>query len=136
KKLGTYEYRFRFADASGWATGEPSEWQSGPTVTDITTDTDTGTVATLQLAQKTSGTEMTFDLLNDAMVTATVYDLTGRAVRTVADMATLEAGVNSLDWDQLDDAGTPVAAGQYIIRVEAMADGEPDSSKLVLVDVP
>jgi len=56
-------------------------------------------------------------------------------VRTVADMTMLEAGVNTLDWDQRDDNGVSVAAGQYIIRVEATATGEPDSSKLTLVTV-
>ena len=30
---GSYEYKFRFADSSGTAAGDPARWQSGPTVT-------------------------------------------------------------------------------------------------------
>ncbi len=54
-------------------------------------------------------------------VRAVVSDATGRAVRTL-DLGALPAGTHPLGWDELDDAGRPVAPGVYSLAVSA-ADG-------------
>jgi hypothetical protein len=47
-----------------------------------------------------------------------VYDVAGRQLARVAD-ATFAAGRHELTWDGRDDAGRRVAAGVYLLRLEA-----------------
>jgi len=47
-----------------------------------------------------------------------VYDVAGRLVRIVADEER-PAGRTELAWDGADGNGRPVAAGVYLVRVEA-----------------
>jgi hypothetical protein len=51
-------------------------------------------------------------------VTIAVYDVTGRAVRTVF-AGTMPAGRHTARWDGRDDAGRSVAAGMYVLRLQA-----------------
>ena len=53
-----------------------------------------------------------------ARTTLSVFDLTGRRVRTLVD-ATLEPGSHSAVWDGRDEAGRPVASGVYFYRVRS-----------------
>jgi flagellar hook assembly protein FlgD len=48
----------------------------------------------------------------------TIYDLSGRRVRTLAD-GCQTAGYQSLDWDGNNDEGNEVASGIYFYRLEA-----------------
>jgi hypothetical protein len=50
-------------------------------------------------------------------VRASVYDVRGRLVRTLADHPE-EPGSRFLSWDGLDRGGTRAASGLYFIRVE------------------
>lgn len=47
-----------------------------------------------------------------------VYDVAGRRVRTLVDGAVAE-GRGRVAWDGRDDSGAPVAAGAYVLRLEA-----------------
>ena len=60
---------------------------------------------------------------------ATVIDLGGRAVRTLARQG-VSAGVTSLDWDLRDDRGERVSPGIYFVR--ATAGGVADTRRLVV----
>ena len=53
-----------------------------------------------------------------ARTTLTVFDLTGRHVRTLVD-ETLVPGEHTAAWDGRDDAGQPVASGLYFYRVRS-----------------
>jgi photosystem II stability/assembly factor-like uncharacterized protein len=46
---------------------------------------------------------------------ALVFDASGRRVRALE----LPAGAGAIDWDGRDDAGRPVAAGSYFVRLDA-----------------
>ncbi|MBN1827467.1 MAG: choice-of-anchor J domain-containing protein [Candidatus Eisenbacteria bacterium] len=59
-----------------------------------------------------------------------VYDVQGRLVRTLVDRA-LPAGAHETVWDGRNGAGTPVASGIYLTRLDAA--GEARSSKVVLL---
>jgi flagellar hook assembly protein FlgD len=48
----------------------------------------------------------------------TVHDALGRRVRTVAGGA-MAAGTHEVAWDGRTDAGAPVAAGVYVVRLLA-----------------
>ena len=60
-----------------------------------------------------------FGLAESTPVTLQIYDASGRAVRTLMDGETLEAGTHEVAWDRRDDAGRPLAAGIYQYRLDA-----------------
>ncbi|MFO7971555.1 MAG: FlgD immunoglobulin-like domain containing protein, partial [Desulfobacterales bacterium] len=53
-----------------------------------------------------------------ADVTLTIFDLTGRKVRTLVDK-NQEAGWHNSRWDGETDAGTKVGTGMYFYRLKA-----------------
>ncbi|MBD3237077.1 MAG: hypothetical protein GF330_10260 [Candidatus Eisenbacteria bacterium] len=62
-------------------------------------------------------TDLRFALPAAAPVEIVVYDVGGRAVRTVAD-GVFAAGTHNVPWDVRDDRGRPVSAGVYYCRLE------------------
>jgi len=52
-----------------------------------------------------------------ALVTARVYDLGGRVVRTLS-VGPLAAGRHTLSWDGRADDGRPAASGSYLLSVD------------------
>jgi hypothetical protein len=62
-------------------------------------------------------TEIPFDLPAEGTVAIKVYDLQGRAVRTVA-QAWYPAGSHRVTWNGRDDGGNALAAGVYFYRLE------------------
>jgi endonuclease I len=69
-----------------------------------------------------TSTSFAYELARSGPVTLGVFDVTGRRVRALASGATQAAGTHSLAWDGRDDAGAPVAAGLYFVRLEAGAE--------------
>jgi hypothetical protein len=63
-------------------------------------------------------------------VEITIYDVAGRAVRTLARGA-MAAGDGSVRWDGLDDAGNPVSTGVYFARLDV--DGLTACGKLLML---
>lgn len=66
-------------------------------------------------------TTIAFTLPVDGPVSVTVFDLSGRRSRTLADATWLNAGVQSLQWDGRGDNGGFVGSGVYLIRVASNA---------------
>ena len=77
-----------------------------------------------------SETRVTFELPQRRNVKVEVVDVTGRKVRRLLD-GSLRAGAHVLDWDARDEAGRPVAAGIYFVRLRS--DGVDVSRKVVRV---
>jgi hypothetical protein len=65
-------------------------------------------------------TTIKFALSNPAQARLEIYDATGRLVRTLAD-APMTAGVHTIVWNGLDDAGHPSESGVYFYRLKAGA---------------
>jgi hypothetical protein len=61
---------------------------------------------------------LSFSLPHAGRAALAVYDVAGRQLARVAD-ATFSAGRHELTWDGRDDAGRRVAAGVYLLRLEA-----------------
>lgn len=65
-----------------------------------------------------TSTTIAFDMPRAGTVTLRVLDLSGRAVRTLANGRT-GAGLQHLVWDGRDDEGRALAPGVYLVRVQA-----------------
>jgi hypothetical protein len=61
-----------------------------------------------------------------------VYDVAGRAVRTLADR-TFTPGEYTIPWDGADDAGRPAARGVYFARLEYVDRGGALSTRVVVL---
>ena len=64
-------------------------------------------------------TEVRFTLAAGGPVTIVVYDLAGRAVRTLAAAEPFAAGEHGVTWRGRDDLGRSVPAGTYMVRLSA-----------------
>lgn len=62
-------------------------------------------------------TDIEFDLAADERVELAIYDVTGRAVRSLA-KAKYAAGAHTVHWDGRDSAGRQVAPGIYLARLK------------------
>lgn len=58
----------------------------------------------------------------DRAVGVDIYDLTGRAIRTLRETRELANGLYRLQWDGRDSEGTLVPPGIYVVRYEVDAD--------------
>ncbi len=63
-------------------------------------------------------TTITYELPEQARVTLTIYNALGQKVRTLVD-ADQNTGRYKVRWDSRSDAGTQVASGTYLYRIEA-----------------
>jgi hypothetical protein len=127
---GTYRYRFVFADDDGDATGDPTGWTTGPTVT--------GGAAAIQIASLAAvptarGAQVTLSLSSAARVTATVLNVAGRPVRTIAADQPKDAGLQTLVWDRKADTGLAVPGGLYVVRVTARTEGGAETTAIATV---
>ncbi|MFH1680536.1 MAG: right-handed parallel beta-helix repeat-containing protein, partial [Candidatus Eisenbacteria bacterium] len=64
-------------------------------------------------------TTIRYDLPFASRVTLRVYDVAGRATRTLIEGAPESPGYRSVLWDGTDDFGRPVGSGIYFYRLEA-----------------
>lgn len=75
-------------------------------------------------------THVRFSITRSSPVVLRVFDLSGRAVRTLLQAATLEPGAHEAAWDGLDDAGARLGSGLYFLRLET---GEASRVERVLL---
>ena len=63
-------------------------------------------------------TTLRYDLPENSYVNVTVYDMLGRAVKTLVN-STQDAGLKSVVWNAANDYGNPVSAGVYLYQIRA-----------------
>jgi flagellar hook assembly protein FlgD len=61
---------------------------------------------------------MTYTLTEEGPVRIAVYDHRGRLVRVLAE-GNAPAGTHETSWDGRSEAGSPVSAGIYFLRLDA-----------------
>ncbi len=64
-------------------------------------------------------TTIQFELDRVATASVTIYDVSGRVVKTLAVNRVWEAGSHALTWDGTSDGGSPVSSGRYFCEVSA-----------------
>ena len=74
---------------------------------------------------------ISFSLPSAGRVSVTIYDMSGRAVRTLSDTE-MQAAEHTLMWDGLDQAGSAVGAGVYFCRLQAC--GETVTQKMLRIE--
>ncbi|MEO5988177.1 MAG: FlgD immunoglobulin-like domain containing protein, partial [Candidatus Eisenbacteria bacterium] len=74
-----------------------------------------------------AGAALVLDLPEEAEVTATVVDVTGREVEQLH-RGVLPAGRHQIRWTAADRTGRRVAAGMYFVRVTSVRAGSPRQS--------
>jgi len=72
-----------------------------------------------------------FSLPSASRVSVTIYDMSGRAVRTLSDTE-MRAAEHTLMWDGLDETGNPVGSGVYFCRLQAA--GETVTQKMLRIE--
>ena len=72
-----------------------------------------------------------FSLPTTGHVTVTIYDMTGRAVRTLTDTE-MQAAEHTLIWDGCDNSGITLGAGVYFCRLEST--GHTVTQKMLRVE--
>jgi len=63
-------------------------------------------------------TQIKYDLPEDAMVSITIFDVMGRSIKSLVNIAQ-SAGYRSIQWDATNNLGEPVSAGMYIYMIQA-----------------
>ena len=77
------------------------------------------------------GTTIRFSLPEAGNVDLQIFDVTGRAVKTLV-KGTLDAGAHTIQWNGVADAGTRLPSGVYMYRLQAGKNNA--QRKLILVD--
>lgn len=76
-------------------------------------------------------TTVKYTLVRPDLITLRAFDLRGRLVRSLLPSAQQGAGPHELTWDGLDDSGTALPSGAYLLRLEAGAEAR--SLRVVLI---
>jgi hypothetical protein len=79
-----------------------------------------------------ASTTIRFELPEIAAIRLVVYDVAGRAVRTLG-RAYYAPGRHAVVWDGRDEEGRPVASGVYLYRLEAVDRGSGETMRMLLV---
>ena len=64
-------------------------------------------------------TMISFDLSGDQVVSLTIYDMAGQAIRTLVDAQPMTAGNYKQLWDGRNDSGAKVGSGIYFYQLRA-----------------
>ena len=76
-------------------------------------------------------TQIRYQLPEQSRVSISIYDIMGRAVRTLVSSDAQLAGYRQVVWDATNDLGEPVSAGMYLYVIQA---GDfRDTRKMVLM---
>ena len=75
-------------------------------------------------------TSLSYNLPEDVFVNITIYDMMGRAVKTLLN-SSQTAGYKSIQWNATNDKNEPVSAGLYLYLIQAGLFSE--SKKMIFV---
>ncbi|HEY3397478.1 MAG TPA: right-handed parallel beta-helix repeat-containing protein [Armatimonadota bacterium] len=114
--VGLYEYRFTASDGLASATGTPTGWQTGPTVTSAA-----GVMLSSASLARTRGgpLEVRCRLLSPATVQLRLLNVAGRTVAVYPAPVVCGVGERVVLWPARTATGAPLPAGNYWCEVLA-----------------
>jgi len=101
----------------GWAINWVNIWRTVPTISEEKRELNHFLFSKPKPSPFREETELTFYLPAPKEIKITVFDLSGRKVRTLLE-GRLEEGKHSIHWRGRDDAGTLLPAGTYFIKIQ------------------
>lgn len=79
--------------------------------------------------------DINYNVSNDAQVSISILSFNGREVARIGTTRAVNSGDNRVTWNGRDNAGRPVAAGSYVLQIQATTpdDSKPQRSVLPLI---
>ncbi len=135
--VGTDDFKVRFIlDSDGWVQKDGWYVDDVHVFADQPTGVDDGTVPVRIAVGNYPNpfnptTSVGYAVPRTGAVDLSIYDASGRLVRTLVDVPSHDAGRHSVSWDGRDENGVEVAAGVYFARLTV--DSESATGKMVLL---
>ena len=116
--VGAYEYWITAVDMSGLESDASSIVSAV-----LSSEEELGMPTEFALKQNypnpfNPSTQIQYALPSESMVVISIYDITGRKVRTLVNEVQ-SAGHRSVMWNATNEIGRPVSAGMYIYTIQA-----------------
>ena len=135
--VGTSDFKVRFIlDSDGWVQSDGWYVDDVHVFADQPTGVDNGASPLKLLVGNHPNpfnptTSVGYAVPRTGSVALSVYDASGRLVRTLVDVPSHDAGRHSVSWNGRDENGMEVAAGVYFARLTV--DSESATGKMVLL---
>jgi hypothetical protein len=135
--VGTDDFKVRFIlDSDGWVQKDGWYVDDVHVFADQLTGVDDGTVPVRIAVGNYPNpfnptTSVGYAVPRTGAVDLSIYDASGRLVRTLVEVPSHDAGRHSVSWDGRDENGVEVAAGVYFARLTV--DSESATGKMVLL---
>ncbi len=135
--VGTSDFKVRFIlDSDGWVQKDGWYVDDVHVFADQPTGVDDGASPLKLLVGNHPNpfnptTSVGYAVPRTGSVALSIYDASGRLVRTLVDVPSHDAGRHSVSWDGRDENGAEVAAGVYFARLTV--DSESATGKMVLL---
>jgi hypothetical protein len=135
--VGTSDFKVRFIlDSDGWVQSDGWYVDDVHVFADQPTGVDDGASPLKVLVGNHPNpfnptTSVGYAVPRTGSVALSIYDASGRLVRTLVDVPSHDAGRHSVSWDGRDENGMEVAAGVYFARLTV--DSESATGKMVLL---
>jgi hypothetical protein len=108
-------------------------WAESSAATDAIATAGSGMVSALAAVPTAGGAQITFTLSAPATVEVRVLNIAGRPIKTIAPGRECEAGLNTVTWTGMSDAGLRVPAGRYLVEVRARSAEGSESRAIAAV---
>jgi hypothetical protein len=110
-------------------------WRDSASAADQAAAAGRGTITSLSAVPAGSGAEIIVSLSAAASVEVRVLNIAGRPIRVVTSGLDCQAGLNTLTWSGLSDAGLQAPNGRYLIEVRARTASGDESRALAICRV-
>ncbi len=117
----------------GGFAGAAQTWSDSFAASDAVANVPSGMVTSLAAAGTARGAQITFGLSAPATVQVRVLNIAGRPIGTVTSGQDCAAGLTTLVWSGLSDAGLQAPNGLYLVEVNARADAGSQSRALTTI---
>ena len=110
-------------------------WSDSASGADQVTGAGRGMITSLSAVPAGSGAQITFTLSAPATVEVHVLNIAGRPVRTVASGQECGAGLQTLIWSGVSDAGLRVPNGLYVVELSGKSASGSQTQALATVRI-